>query len=1232
MHSVADSVEAEDWLDISDSLSLPSLSLDDVLNEVSQLDDEQLDGHLSGSVDQISPSPVAVPTSYKLDSAIKSRRLDTISHQLVSLRAKSGSAVAVAYSAGLTAVATSKGALLVFDAEERLDRFCAGGESDGSASCVAFSDGGRHIAVGYSKGFVKIINAKSGVVEEVIAEAVQIGRGVLEILYLGSRHTILTLDNGGSVFEMRTRLKFRLGGKSRIRCVFSGCNGEVFHMRLMPYSLLALLTVSKILIVSTRLGGSIVSVFPLEAPASFPPLLDFIEEETSANGAPKGIRICVGRGNKLSMFRLSPQHLGGKKKSVVFTHKVQLKEPVVNFGYLTRSFLVAFDQKGTSLTIRDDKQVTSLNCSPCRIPLLFATSDFKGLTTGGNVSPAMQCLADMVCYQSLCRKGSEDALMVLSHDEIFEITLLSEDDQLELFTSRGDLASACFYLYDIHRGRVRADKKFLKHLPNRLAEYLRRLVDVTMGGCKEGKVSDLVAHYKNYISVLLTVCVGTHMYDFLYNEIWSRVERDVLSRYIFLESLDEFVLDGTLESPPPDLVSAYITHLASEGHFSQLQASVVRFPIQCIDLHYVMSTCKQNGLYDGIIYVMNKALGDYLSPLEEMLDDVLSFASNEMMSDSEVERGNRLLLYLHCCLAGHTYPYGSLPPEQLSTVPLQVYRCITSLKGKDGSSSGDSYPYLRLLLLFDAQQFTHVIRTCADAPVFQSEGRLQRLIENIGRLSIELRNEAALVHFLLLTSQLVDTPGVVTPVEIVEDVVTTLMRMEWQHSSAEFAIVETLRVVPQIDRVAVLRMASSPMRKEICTFIYCAERKFVDLIKCYMQDAENEGIFSVIRRILRADLTRQEYHEVSDVVCQLIPRLTSVSATDCADLVIDCFPNYFSSLRLHSEGERIANFPLLRAAFAIKRERQESFLQMDEEAEEHLFGIVFESLVKEGIENLDSVLQDLLLYWLPTGSRTDYCLNLAAAAECTNTTLLLLETRNRLDDAFEILFKQISDSEQNQQQFVLWLDRSLSFCSRHTSFAHSKGWLMSIMRLVTRNVAENDTADIEYRLRSLAGGILENGSGHSLELVECLLDYPAFKNGQFRDYAPLINKILDTCSHEAFLIKQLLLCIDQESCEELSTLQTQFSRKVCDITEDKCLLCRSSVAKAAYLFGCGHLIHMECDNGSRRCPCVAENAKKFVRQQHDTHMSVLKVRYQQRFHATRDIFTKWDDPLVLIPH
>ncbi|KAK6037972.1 hypothetical protein COOONC_24522 [Cooperia oncophora] len=394
----------------------------------------------------------------------------------------------------------------------RLERFRHGGELDGSASCVAFSSGGGHIAVGYSKGFVKIINTKSGAVEQLIQDAVQIGRGVLEILYIGSRRTILTLDSGGSVFEIQILQKFRLAGKSRIRCVFSGCNGEVIHMRLLPYSLLALLTVSKILIVSTRLGGSVVCVFPMESSPSFPPLLDFIEENKSANGERSAVRICVARGSNLSIFRLNPQHIGTQEE----------RAPIVNFGFLTKSYLVAFDERGSCSVIKDDKQVSSQNSSPSRIPLLFSTSDFKGLTTGGNVSPAMQCLAERACYQSLCRKGSSDCLIALSHDELFELTLISEDDQLELFNSRGEITSACYYLLDIHRGRIRAEQKFLDRLPNLLTEQMRRLVDLAMSGCKEGKVSDLIAHYKTYISILLSICVGTRMYDFLYNEIWPR--------------------------------------------------------------------------------------------------------------------------------------------------------------------------------------------------------------------------------------------------------------------------------------------------------------------------------------------------------------------------------------------------------------------------------------------------------------------------------------------------------------------------------------------------------------------------------------------------------------------------------------------------------------------------------------------------------------------------------------
>ncbi|VDM56023.1 unnamed protein product [Angiostrongylus costaricensis] len=639
--------------------------------------------------------------------------------------------------------------LYILTVQGRLERFWSSCESDGSASCVAFSGSGRYVAIGYSRGFVKIINQKSGAVEGHIKEAVQIGRGVLEVLFLDSGRTLLTLDSGGSVFEIHTRHKFRLG-KSRIRCVFSGCNGEVLHMRLMPQNLLALLTVmiiSSLPKVILRVTGFFCSRVIL--------LAFFKGTKSDTQG---DLRVCLGRGCSLAMFKINPQHANISRNAVVLLHRFELSQ-VCFYGF-------SYHFVGTCLTINGDKCTVTQDSERCKISLQFATSDYKGLTTGGNVSPAMQYIAERACYQSVYR--SRNSVIVLSHDELFELSLLSDEDQMKLFVDRLDFVSACMYLFDIYRGRVLVNKEFKDRVPSLLLEQLRRVLDITMSGCKEGKISDLVSHYKAYISILLAVCIGAQMRTFLYDEVW--VELDPLSRLIFLESLDEFVLDGTLESPPPSIVSAYITHLASEGHFSQLQASVVRFPIHCVDIHYVMSTCKQNGLYDGIIYVMNKALGDYISPLEEMLCDVSSFASHEVLSDSEVERGNRLLLYLHCCLAGHAYPFGSLPQEQMSTVPYQVYQCITSLKGKDGVFSDVSYPYLRLLLTFDAQQFTHLLRTCSDAPVFQSEGRLQRLIENIGRLSMDIPCESALVHFLLLVSQLTENNNIVIPIEIVEEV------------------------------------------------------------------------------------------------------------------------------------------------------------------------------------------------------------------------------------------------------------------------------------------------------------------------------------------------------------------------------------------------------------------------------------------------------------------------------
>lgn len=71
------------------------------------------------------------------------------------------------------------------------------------------------------------------------------------------------------------------------------------------------------------------------------------------------------------------------------------------------------------------------------------------------------------------------------------------------------------------------------------------------------------------------------------------------------------------------------------------------------------------------------------------------FIGCDVFSDCEAAIGNKLLLYIQCCLAGRAYPIGKLPEDIEKKLPLQIYRCLISLRGKDGSS-GHYFIFLSL--------------------------------------------------------------------------------------------------------------------------------------------------------------------------------------------------------------------------------------------------------------------------------------------------------------------------------------------------------------------------------------------------------------------------------------------------------------------------------------------------------------------------------------------------------
>lgn len=72
--------------------------------------------------------------------------------------------------------------------------------------------------------------------------------------------------------------------------------------------------------------------------------------------------------------------------------------------------------------------------------------------------------------------------------------------------------------------------------------------------------------------------------------------------------------------------------------------------------------------------------------------------SGKQLTDQQISLGNKLLVYISCCLAGRAYPVGDIPTEQVASVKHEVFKCLTCLHSKDAPDSELSYPYLRSVL------------------------------------------------------------------------------------------------------------------------------------------------------------------------------------------------------------------------------------------------------------------------------------------------------------------------------------------------------------------------------------------------------------------------------------------------------------------------------------------------------------------------------------------------------
>ena len=617
--------------------------------------------------------------------------------------------------------------------------------------------------------------------------------------------------------------------------------------------------------------------------------------------------LAFGRQSTLHFFQLS-EDLSGK---IVFIplQNVELPYELLNFGWLNTRCLGIIDSSEVFhlYDVRNHTNIEEVDLSD-NVELCYGSSFFKGLATGGNVSAAMVAAGEKATYGSLLTFTNQ--LLLLGRKTFHVLVIRTWSERLDYLVKWNRHLEALQLGADIYQDQGKAlvglrgpkDKRrtvISRKMTTILVDYISN-VAFTKQFPEEGNISVLQEYFDKVVPPCINLCMITRNKELLFVEVWDAFSMDPFGKAKFLESLESYILSDQLRNLPVTLCKEFVKHYESCEKFVALEACLTHFNITSLDIHQVMNICSTHGLYDAIIYIYNNGMMDFVTPAEDFLSqlieamndadkrlacsdaiikngikvkdqDAIVSLDNIDKSDLECQKqihpknlderqirlGNKLLVYISCCLAGRAYPYGDIPEELVAQVKYDVYSCITSIHTKRASDNEESYPYLKSLLHFDTQGLFNVISIAFEEPEFNSDlGKCQkqRLVDILLQIMVnvdhgESNNEyspSQIAHlFTFLARQIAkgDDCGLNVSRDLFEKVLNVLTTKNnssgsVNHEECQQALLDMLNAggMQYFEKELLERQASMAGFYRILEMLYEKSGQYEKILNCYLND------------------------------------------------------------------------------------------------------------------------------------------------------------------------------------------------------------------------------------------------------------------------------------------------------------------------------------------------------------------------------------------------------------
>ena len=281
----------------------------------------------------------------------------------------------------------------------------------------------------------------------------------------------------------------------------------------------------------------------------------------------------------------------------------------------------------------------------------------------------------------------------------------------------------------------------------------------------QGRGVDRTALFQNLVDASVRACLVLEDTSFLFDELYERYSAEGIEG-IFLDRLEPFILEKRVREIPPAIVQQLLQQHEERGELAAAERLIWNVQPQYLDVNQAVRLCSKHNLHDALVYVYTEALLDFVGPLVELLGLVKQVQKDrhnrprfvQEMDEDELDRhffgdhpdstealvphAYKVYAYLADTLVGLKHP-SKEPLEE--KVALQAKRSLYTFlfSGRpriypEGSkhiiatsveegTPEPTYPYLRLLLRFDAEAMLDCLDIALEDPYLNEEASGQTL-------------------------------------------------------------------------------------------------------------------------------------------------------------------------------------------------------------------------------------------------------------------------------------------------------------------------------------------------------------------------------------------------------------------------------------------------------------------------------------------------------------------------